>query len=229
MLADEFDDQRPGRSSSAAKSGMPSLSRHTRNLARMSTVRNCGAASTTCAPGDTPVVPSMDRLGRSLQDLISIVAGLRKRGTGFRSRHEALDTTTPGECRVFHVYAALAEFIRELIVDGTNEGLAAARACRQRLGRPPAMSPEQTTHARAMLTRPDATVSSIARVLGALHDLRIRARARHWTGEPRSRTHRASRRRARRVAAPVAWRRRRCHSMIGHTWGRRRHRTRGPR
>src|SRR4051794_21788217 len=45
-------------------------------------------------PGDTLVVPSLDRLGRSLQDLISIVAGLRKRGIGFRSLHEALDTTT---------------------------------------------------------------------------------------------------------------------------------------
>jgi hypothetical protein len=47
-------------------------------------------------PGDTLVVPSLDRLGRSLQDLISIVTGLRKRGIGFRSLHEALDTTTPG-------------------------------------------------------------------------------------------------------------------------------------
>ncbi|MFF0526827.1 recombinase family protein [Nocardia amikacinitolerans] len=117
-------------------------------------------------PGDTLVVPSLDRLGRSLQDLISIVAGLRRRGIGFRSLHEALDTTTPGGRLVFHVFAALAEFIRELIVQGTNEGLAAARARGQRLGRPPAMTPEQISHARDMLTRPDATVSSIARVLG---------------------------------------------------------------
>ncbi len=70
------------------------------------------------------MVPALDRLGRSLQDLISIVAGLRQRGIGFRSLHEALDTTTPGGRLVFHVFAALAEFIRELIVDGTNEGLA---------------------------------------------------------------------------------------------------------
>jgi hypothetical protein len=46
--------------------------------------------------GDTLVVPSLDRLSRSLQDLITIVAGLRRRGVGFRSLHEALDTTTPG-------------------------------------------------------------------------------------------------------------------------------------
>ncbi|MEU8250649.1 recombinase family protein [Nonomuraea sp. NPDC048916] len=78
--------------------------------------------------GDTLVVPSLDRLGRSLQDLIAIVAGLRKRGIGFRSLKETLDTTTPGGRLVFHVFAALAEFIRELIIEGTNEGLAAANA-----------------------------------------------------------------------------------------------------
>ncbi|WP_325098361.1 recombinase family protein [Nocardia gipuzkoensis] len=117
-------------------------------------------------PGDTLVVPSLDRLGRSLQDLISIVAGLRKRGIGFRSLHEALDTTTPGGRLVFHVFAALAEFIRELIVQGTHEGLDAARARGQRLGRPPAMTAEQIRQARAILTRPEETVSSVARLLG---------------------------------------------------------------
>ena len=61
---------------------------------------------------------------------------------------------------------ATAEFIRELIVDGTNEGLAAARARGQRLGRPPAKNAEQIRQARAMLTRPDESVSSIARLLG---------------------------------------------------------------
>ncbi|MEV7011987.1 recombinase family protein [Streptosporangium sp. NPDC051022] len=117
-------------------------------------------------PGDVLVVPALDRLGRSLQDLISIVVGLRKQGVGFRSLHEAIDTTTPGGRLVFHVFAALAEFIRELIVEGTNEGLAAARARGQRLGRPPAMTPEQIRHARDLLSRPDNTVSSIARLLG---------------------------------------------------------------
>lgn len=116
--------------------------------------------------GDTLVVPSLDRLGRSIQDLIAIVAGLRERGIGFRSLHEALDTTTPGGRLVFHVFAALAEFIRELIVQGTHEGLAAARARGQRLGRPPAMTEEQIRHARAMLTDPDASITSIAKLLG---------------------------------------------------------------
>jgi DNA invertase Pin-like site-specific DNA recombinase len=117
-------------------------------------------------PGDTLVVTRLDRLSRSLQDLIATVAGLRRRGAGFRSLHEALDTTTPGGRLVFHVFAALAEFIRELIIEGTHEGLAAARARGTRLGRPPAMTPETIAHARALLTRPEATVSSIARLLG---------------------------------------------------------------
>lgn len=117
-------------------------------------------------PGDTLVVPSLDRLGRSIQDLINIVGELRKTGIGFRSLHEALDTTTPGGRLVFHVFAALAEFIRELIVQGTHEGLAAARARGRRLGRPPAMNDEQIRHARAMLADPEASISSIAKLLG---------------------------------------------------------------
>jgi DNA invertase Pin-like site-specific DNA recombinase len=99
-------------------------------------------------PGDTLVVPSLDRLSRSLADLIEIVGTLRRRGVGFKSLHEALGTTTPGGRLVFHVFAALAEFIRV------------------RLGRPPAMTAEQIQHARDLLTRPGNTVSSIARLLG---------------------------------------------------------------
>lgn len=116
--------------------------------------------------GDTLVVLSLDRLARSVHDLITIVGDLRRRGVGFRSLHEALDTTTPGGRLIFHVFAALAEFIRELIVDSTNEGLAAARARGQRLGRPPALTPEQVSHARFLLTNPDASVSSVAKLLG---------------------------------------------------------------
>ncbi len=117
-------------------------------------------------PGDTLVVPSLDRLSRSLADLIAIVTTLRRQGVGFKSLHEALDTTTPGGRLVFHVFAALAEFIRELIIEGTRKGLDAARGRGVRLARPPAMTAEQIRHARDLLTRPDNTVSSIARLLG---------------------------------------------------------------
>ncbi|SDP28686.1 Site-specific DNA recombinase [Actinopolyspora xinjiangensis] len=116
--------------------------------------------------GDTLVVLELSRLGRSLADLLSLVSGLRQRGIGFTSLHENLDTTTPGGRLVFHVFAALAEFIRELIADGTREGLAAARAGGVRLGRPPAMTDEQIRHARALLAEPNTTVASIARLLG---------------------------------------------------------------
>jgi DNA invertase Pin-like site-specific DNA recombinase len=98
--------------------------------------------------------------------LIAIVADLRKRGIGFHSLHESLDTTTPGGRLVFHVFAALAEFIRELIVQGTYEGLAAARARGERIGRPPAMTEEQIRQARGLLTDPENTITSIAKLLG---------------------------------------------------------------
>jgi DNA invertase Pin-like site-specific DNA recombinase len=116
--------------------------------------------------GDTLVVPSLDRLARSLQDLVTLVSDLRRRGVGFRSLHEAIDTTTPGGRLVFHIFAALAEFIRELIVEGTHEGLAAARARGVKLGRPPAMTPEQVRSARTLLAQPEHSVTSIAKLLG---------------------------------------------------------------
>jgi DNA invertase Pin-like site-specific DNA recombinase len=117
-------------------------------------------------PGGTLVVPSLDRMSRSLADLITIVGTLRRRGVGFKSLHEVLDTTTPGGWLVFHVFAALSEFIRELIIEGTREGLDAARTRGVRLGRPPGMTAEQIRHARDLLIRPDNTVSSIVRLLG---------------------------------------------------------------
>ena len=118
------------------------------------------------APGDTLVVPSLDRLSRSLQDLITTVGDLRRRGVGFTSLHENLDITTPGGRLVFHVFAALAEFIRELIVSGTREGLAAARARGRVGGRPTVVTPEILRAARDLLPNPDASVTSIAKLLG---------------------------------------------------------------
>jgi DNA invertase Pin-like site-specific DNA recombinase len=116
--------------------------------------------------GDTLVVPTLGRLSRSLQDLITLVADLRRRELGFQSLHEALDTTTPSGPVIFHVFDALAEFTRERAVQATNEGIQAARGRGTRLGRPVAMTPGQIRHARALLTSPDNTISSIARLLG---------------------------------------------------------------
>ncbi|ADU10707.1 Resolvase domain protein [Micromonospora sp. L5] len=117
-------------------------------------------------PGDALTVVSLDRLGRSLEDLITIVGRLKRLGVGFQSLHEKLDTTTPGGMFVFHVFAALAEFIRTIIVANTNEGLAAARARGQQLGRPPAMTPEKIAYALQLLGEPDRTMTSIAKLLG---------------------------------------------------------------
>jgi DNA invertase Pin-like site-specific DNA recombinase len=117
-------------------------------------------------PGDTLVVPALDRLSRSLQDLITVVADLRRREVGFTSLHENLDTTTPGGRLVFHVFAALAEFIRELIVAGTREGLAAARARGRVGGRPTVVTPDLLRAARDMLPNPETSITAIAKLLG---------------------------------------------------------------
>ncbi|MFD6874364.1 MULTISPECIES: recombinase family protein [unclassified Streptomyces] len=116
--------------------------------------------------GDTLVVPSLDRYGRSLQNLVNMVAELRKRQIGFTSLHENLDTMTPGGRLIFHVFAALAEFIRELIVQGTNEGLAAARACGRVGGRPSVVNDKLLRAARDMLPNPENSIETVAALLG---------------------------------------------------------------
>ena len=87
-------------------------------------------------PGDTLVVWKLDRLGRSLRHLVDTITELAEREIGFRSLQEAIDTTTPGGKLVFHVFAALAEFERDLIRERTTAGLAAARSRGRRGGRP---------------------------------------------------------------------------------------------
>lgn len=116
--------------------------------------------------GDTLVVPSLDRYGRSLQDLVNMVAELRTRQIGFTSLHEKLDTMTPGGRLIFHVFAALAEFIRELIVQGTNEGLAAARARGRVGGRPSVVNDKLLRAARDLLPNPENSIETIATLLG---------------------------------------------------------------
>jgi DNA invertase Pin-like site-specific DNA recombinase len=78
--------------------------------------------------GDILVVWKLDRLGRSLKQLIEIVTELQKRNVGFRSLTENIDTTSPGGKLIFHIFGSLAEFERDLIRERTLAGLAAARA-----------------------------------------------------------------------------------------------------
>jgi DNA invertase Pin-like site-specific DNA recombinase len=117
-------------------------------------------------PGDTLVVWKLDRLGRSLRHLVDIITGLADRGIGFRSLQEAIDTTTPGGKLVFHVFAALAEFERDLIRERTAAGLAAARARGRRGGRPSVMTAHKARVAQEMYRSGQYTVSAIAQTLG---------------------------------------------------------------
>ena len=78
--------------------------------------------------GDTVIVWKLDRLGRSLKNLIETLNLLKDRGVDFVSLTESIDTTTPGGKLIFHLMGALAEFERDLIRECTNAGLAAARA-----------------------------------------------------------------------------------------------------
>jgi DNA invertase Pin-like site-specific DNA recombinase len=94
-------------------------------------------------PGDTLVVWKLDRLGRSLRHLVDTVTALADRGVGFRSLQEAIDTTIAGGKLVFHIFAALAEFERDLIRERTRAGLAAARARGRHGGRPSVMTPDK--------------------------------------------------------------------------------------
>ena len=86
--------------------------------------------------GDTLVVWRLDRLGRSLQELISLVQGIRAKGADFKSLTENMDTTTPGGKIIFYVFGALNEYERDVIRARTNAGLQAARARGRRGGRP---------------------------------------------------------------------------------------------
>ena len=117
-------------------------------------------------PGDTLVVWKLDRLARSLKQLIETIERLEVHQKGFRSLTESLDTTTSGGKLVFHIFGALAEFERAIIQERTKAGLVAARARGRTGGRPPALSDEDLAEAKALLRDPDITVEKVAKRLG---------------------------------------------------------------
>lgn len=114
--------------------------------------------------GDVVIVTKYDRLARSLKNLLEIVEAIRKRGAGFRSLAEDIDTTTPAGRLVFHVFASIAQFERERISERTREGLASARKRGRIGGRPPALTADQKTEVRRMRDQESRAISEIARL-----------------------------------------------------------------
>ncbi len=101
--------------------------------------------------GDTLVVWKLDRLGRSMRHLVVLVEELRERRINFRSLTDSIDTSTPMGRFFFHVMGALAEMERELIVERTRAGLAAARAEGRIGGRKPKLTDEQWAQAGRLI------------------------------------------------------------------------------
>ncbi|MEJ5946007.1 recombinase family protein [Pseudokineococcus basanitobsidens] len=117
-------------------------------------------------PGDVLAVWRIDRLGRSVTDLVALVGDLAARDVQFRSLTEAIDTTTPGGELVFHIFAALAQMERRLISERTRAGLAAARARGRKDGRPTVMTPDKLAAARSLRASTDPSLAQIAAQLG---------------------------------------------------------------
>ncbi len=120
-------------------------------------------------PGNTLVVWKLDRLGRDLAHLVATVRGLEESGVGFRvltGQGAEIDTGTAGGRLVFGIFAALAEFERDLIRERVQAGLAAARARGRRGGAPYKMTPAKLRLAQAAMGKPETSVGALCRELG---------------------------------------------------------------
>ncbi|WP_339072826.1 recombinase family protein [Sinorhizobium meliloti] len=116
--------------------------------------------------GDTLVVWKLDRLARSLKQLIETVEALEDRGIGFRSLTEAIDTTKAGGGLVVQIFGALAEFERGVIREPTRAGLNAARSRGRKGGRPPKLKASDLEAAKVLLADREINVEDVARRLG---------------------------------------------------------------
>ena len=119
--------------------------------------------------GDTLVVWKLDRLGRNLRHLVNVVHDLTERGIGLKvlsGQGAAIDTTTASGKLVFGIFAALAEFERELISERTVAGLTSARARGRKGGPPYKMTPAKIRLAMASMGQPDTNVSALCKELG---------------------------------------------------------------
>jgi DNA invertase Pin-like site-specific DNA recombinase len=121
------------------------------------------AALKSLRPGDTLTVWKLDRLGRSLKNLVDIINDLEERNIGFKSLTESIDTQTNTGKLVFNIFASLAEFERNLIRERTTAGLEAARARGRQGGRPSKLSMNQIKKANAMLMDTNITKTEVAK------------------------------------------------------------------
>ncbi|WP_299762369.1 recombinase family protein [uncultured Pontibacter sp.] len=119
--------------------------------------------------GDTVVVWKLDRLGRSLRDLIDLVSEFQKKGVDFVSLQDGINTATATGRFTFNIFASLAEFEREIIRERTSAGLASAKARGRTGGRPAGLSKEAMEKARSakiLHASGEKSVGEIARILG---------------------------------------------------------------
>jgi DNA invertase Pin-like site-specific DNA recombinase len=116
--------------------------------------------------GDVLVITKLDRLGRSVKNLIELAERLDKAGVGLLVLHQGIDTTTPTGKMLFHVLAAIAEFERDLISERTKDGLTAARARGRKGGRRPVLTPDKLATARTLVDGKQHTMQQIADVIG---------------------------------------------------------------
>jgi DNA invertase Pin-like site-specific DNA recombinase len=116
--------------------------------------------------GDVLVITRLSRAMRSLKHMISLAEELSERGIGLKCLKQQIDTTTPSGRLVFHIFAALDEFQRELIVEGTIEGLAAAKARGKLGGRKPSYTEHQAQTARDLRAKGELTAEEIGEVIG---------------------------------------------------------------
>lgn len=119
--------------------------------------------------GDIAVIWKLDRLGRSLRDLVNLVTDIQAKGAGLKSLNDSIDTTTPQGKLTFHLFAALAEFEREIIRERTKAGLESARARGRKGGRPKGLTKDATDKAiiaSSLYAQKQMTVAEICKHLG---------------------------------------------------------------
>lgn len=116
--------------------------------------------------GDTLVVWRLDRLSRSLKDLIEMVTQLEARGIGLKSLQESLDTSSSSGKLIFHIFGALAEFEHNLIRERTQAGLQAARARGRKGGRPKSLDVDKQALAVQLYEKKKHTVKQICQMMG---------------------------------------------------------------